>query len=191
MSDETRFGDRFQIGDESSWLFAYGSLLFRPGFDAQESVLCELPGRARRFWQGSPDHRGTHEAPGRVVTLVEAPGERCSGLAYRLPPGDAKQLWRQLDERERAGFERVKVELRSASHGSFTAMTYVAPPSNPHFLGAAPLPELAGQIAVRSGPSGTNAEYLRLLARALRELAIEDAHVFELEAAVSALRTAG
>ncbi len=191
MSEVTRFRDRFQIENGQHWLFAYGSLIFRPGFAAEERVRAELRGHARRFWQGSPDHRGTREAPGRVVTLVEAAGETCLGVAYRLPARGSAELWKELDLREQAGFERVQVELHSAEYGQFSAVTYVARAHNPHFLGAAPLAELARQVAARSGPSGSNAEYVRRLAAALRELAIDDVHVFELEAALDALSLEG
>ena len=50
-------------------IFAYGSLLFRPGFAYLERQRAELHGYARSFSQASPDHRGTPERPGRVVTL--------------------------------------------------------------------------------------------------------------------------
>src|SRR5581483_11846825 len=65
------------------WIFAYGSLIFRPDFPWIERRRAFVRGWARRFWQGSPDHRGVPEAPGRVVTLVARDGF-CGGCAYRI-----------------------------------------------------------------------------------------------------------
>ena len=56
------------------WLFGYGSLIYKAGFDYIERQPATITGWQRRFWQGSHDHRGTPHAPGRVATLVEAPG---------------------------------------------------------------------------------------------------------------------
>lgn len=42
----------------------------------------------------------------------------------------------------------------------FPAIVYVAVPGNAHWLGDAPLPDIASQIVASRGPSGHNVEYL-------------------------------
>jgi hypothetical protein len=52
------------------WVFGYGSLVHRPGFEYSRRVEGFIRGYRRVFHQGSTDHRGTQERPGRTVTLV-------------------------------------------------------------------------------------------------------------------------
>lgn len=166
------------------WVFGYGSLVWRPAFDHLERVPGFIRDFSRRFWQGSPDHRGVPHAPGRVVTLVPEPGAVCWGMAYRV----ASHLWspvlNRLDERESGGFERLEVEVGFADPRRPPApgLVYVAAEDNPNFLGPAPLVDMAGQVRRSRGKSGTNAEYVLRLAGALRQLGAEDEHVFALAA---------
>jgi cation transport protein ChaC len=164
-------------------VFAYGSLLFRPGFAFEERRRDAAPGWVRRFWQGSPDHRGTPEHPGRVVTLVREPGAQCEGAVYAVAPTLARDVLAYLDHREQGGYERALVELSSGER----ALTYVASSCNPHWLGPAPLPELARHVRASHGPSGSNEAYVRELARYLEAEGIVDAHVREVLAALDSL----
>jgi cation transport protein ChaC len=165
------------------WVFGYGSLIFRADFPFCEQRVARLHGFARRFWQGSPDHRGTPEAPGRVVTLIAEPGASVLGIAYHLAADSAARVLAELDQREQAGYERneVELELVTAPGGVLRAFVYRARADNPGFSAQLSNREIAAIVRLARGPSGDNASYVRKLARALREIGDEDAHVFEIE----------
>lgn len=174
-----------RMGDDV-WIFGYGSLVWRPAFPHRERCAGFIEGFARRFWQGSTDHRGVPEAPGRVATLVPEPRARCWGVAYRVAAAEREAVLARLDHRERGGFERREVALRrvvgAVEAPPLPALVYVAGPENPNYLGPAPLDAMAAQIREARGPSGRNDEYLLRLSHALRELGGEDPHVEELVA---------
>jgi len=181
------------MSDDPLWIFGYGSLVWRPAFAFEARRPAVVFGFARRFWQGSTDHRGVPEAPGRVVTLVPEPGARCWGVAYRVSPGEADAVMAKLDQREAGGYERRRVPLRDAATGEAWAegTVYFATPSNPNYLGEAPLAEIAAQVHRCRGPSGANLEYVLRLAESLRAHGAEDEHVFALEALLREARPVG
>lgn len=175
-------------GHDEIWLFGYGSLIWKAEFPYHERRPAYIDGWVRRFWQGSHDHRGTPEAPGRVVTLVRQPGAICHGMAYRIGP----EVLGPLDVREKNGYLREVVTLHfsqtvsqmSSQSESQTeraeGLVYLAGQDNAAFLGDAPHGVIAEQIARAHGPSGPNRDYLLNLAASLEAMGVEDAHISEL-----------
>ena len=173
------------MNDRPQWVFGYGSLIWRAGFEPAEAQAAFAEGLVRRFWQGSTDHRGVPGAPGRVVTLVPMEGERCWGRAFRLPGDHGDAILETLDRREIGGYDRVQLDIELADGQRVAAVTWVAWPDNPNYLGAAPLADIAAQVRGATGPSGPNREYVERLATALAGIGIDDEHVRDLAAAVA------
>jgi cation transport regulator ChaC len=167
-------------GDGNLWIFGYGSLIWRPEFSHRERRPGFIRGWARRFWQGSTDHRGVPSAPGRVVTLIRAPRDCCWGMAYCVAAGERDRVLETLDHRERGGFDRteVEVEFREPGDRRVLALVYLASSRNPNYLGPASDAEIVHQIRHAQGPSGPNAEYALRLAQALRDIDTTDDHVY-------------
>lgn len=174
------------------WIFGYGSLVWRPDFPFIEAHSALARGWARRFYQGSVDHRGVPGAPGRVVTLLPDARAQCWGRAFRVSPHTWDGVLERLDAREVGGYERVELhlELRPSPEAPQAgrrpvevqgALTYVATERNAHFLGPAPLEAIASQVLSARGPSGHNTEYVLRLAEAVRAMGVQDEHLHSLE----------
>ena len=189
ISRETRTNtdDPIPMRDEA-WIFGYGSLIWNPGFAFTRRKTGYIRGWARRFYQGSTDHRGLPGAPGRVVTLAAEVEATCWGVAYGVTERSLGSVLSYLDQREQGGFRRRWMPLYSgASEPPGRVCVYIAADDNPEYLGPAPVSAIARQIRHATGPSGSNAEYLIRLADSLRALGVTDEHVFELERQVRCL----
>lgn len=172
-----------------TWIFGYGSLIWKQGFPFAEVQPAVLDGWERRFWQGSTDHRGVPEAPGRVVTLVRSIGVACRGVAFRLAGRERDEVIERLDHRERGGYRRIEADLLVGRRRRVTGIVYVADETNPNYLGPAPMAAIARQVRAAAGASGPNAEYVLRLAQALRDLGADDPHVFGLAACLADAET--
>lgn len=177
--EDNRHRHNLQAMDEI-WLFGYGSLLYKIDFPILEQRKASVQHWARRFWQGSHDHRGTPDAPGRVLTLVERAGSVCHGLAFKVEP----DVFEHLDHREKNGYLRHSVSLTFANAEQRQGLLYVADENNAAWAGPASITQIARQINASTGPSGRNDEYVLKLAQALRELDYVDEHVFSIERAL-------
>jgi cation transport regulator ChaC len=170
------------------WVFGYGSLIWKTGFEYDERVVGFIKGYTRVFNQASTDHRGTREYPGRTVTLEPQEGARVDGCAYRVTGYDAEQLvLSYLELREFEYDIRTFVDFYTDDSPNQPAITgvlvYIGSPcrtKNQYYLGSAPLRDMANQIATARGPAGTNYEYLFRLEEALYDIGCVDQYIIDL-----------
>src|SRR4029077_12938186 len=85
---------------EDLWVFGYGSLIWRPGFDHLERQPARLIGAHRALCVFSHVHRGTPERPGLVLGLDF--GGACRGVAYRVAGKKRAEVIAYLRAREQA-----------------------------------------------------------------------------------------
>ncbi len=144
------------------FVFAYGSLIWRPGFPHLGARPALLRGYHRRFCIWSRHYRGTPERPGLVLGLDR--GGACQGVVFEVAPEEAPGVLGYLDARENLLGEQVyhrrevPVRLRGAG-GLVRAMTYVADRRHPAY--ARPCAEtVAAAIARAEGSAGSNRDYL-------------------------------
>ncbi|KAL7421583.1 hypothetical protein Q5752_003352 [Cryptotrichosporon argae] len=164
------------------WVFGYGSLIWKPPPHAVEQRSGYVKGVVRRFAQSSIDHRGTPDAPGRVVTVIEAvdwhrlagstphddDDDLVWGIAYRIDPEQEDEVRRYLEIREQNGYTCHDAPVyRTGRDGEVVAIEqasiWIGKLDNPAFVGFEPLSTVARIIHERVGPSGPNKALVKAL----------------------------
>ena len=162
------------FGDGDPWVFGYGSLMWRPGFDYVERRAGRLHGRRRAFCIYSVHHRGTYERPGLVLGL--APGGSVRGAAYRVERAKWPAVYAYLRKREQPTetyFESC-AGVRLEDGRLAPALIFLSDRNHPQWAGDLTLEQQAALIAGSTGLSGRNIDYLRDLVEHLREEGIRD-----------------
>ena len=160
----------------SQWVFGYGSLIWRPGFEFLESHFATLCGWSRSFSQASPDHRGTPEFPGRVLTLREELGTQCRGRVYRVSDEQWPEVFRYLEHRESGGYRACRLDVDTGERTT-EAWVWIALPDNPHSVLNESVESTVEVMLRAQGQSGPNIDYVLNLECALDEAGIRDAEV--------------
>lgn len=164
--------------DGHLYVFAYGSLMWRPGFRAAGGHQALLRGWHRRFCIVSHHHRGTPERPGLVLGLDR--GGACRGWVWRVAAPQAAEVLAYLDDRELVGGEylrRVLPVTLLESGARKRALAYVADRAAPFYARALTPEETAARIAGARGIFGDNRDYLHSTAARLAALGVRDAAV--------------
>jgi cation transport protein ChaC len=162
------------------WVFAYGSLIWRPGFEHAGRHTALLRGFHRRFCLWSHRYRGTPEAPGLVLGLDR--GGACRGVAFRVPGPRAAEVLRYLDDRElpdgaEVVYHRRVLPVRLLDGGGMAvpAVTYVANRACRLYAPDLAPEQAAAAIARGVGQMGPNRDYLLNTVTHLREMGVRDA----------------
>jgi cation transport protein ChaC len=167
-------------GTEDLWVFGYGSLMWRPGFDFAESQPALLRGWHRSFCVYSSHYRGTPEHPGLVLGLNQ--GGACRGLAFRIAAAKAPGVVDYLNERELVNYayspRTVQVELTDGRRTA--AYTFVADPNHRLFAGDLGVRRSAEIIMDAEGRAGLNRDYLINTVRQLESHGFADRRLHEL-----------
>ena len=155
------------------WFFAYGSLMWDPGFEPAETRPALLRGWHRRFCVSSIIYRGTPEQPGLSLGLDR--GGSCRGLALRIAAAERDVVLDYLSGREMP--EEIYSSRKTAvttDGGTLLAYTLVVNRDHSLYVSGLGFEDSAARIAACSGQRGPNIDYLAQTVRHLDELGIRD-----------------
>lgn len=168
--------------DGDLWIFGYGSLIWKPGFDFLEQSPARLIGEHRSLCIYSMVHRGTYEKPGLVLGLDR--GGACQGVAFRVPRSDREATVAYLREREQVtGVYREvmrSVWLKGDARERVRALVYVADRSHDQYAGRLTFDEQLRLVRQGHGVYGDNAEYVTSTVAALEAQGIRDTSLHRL-----------
>ncbi len=175
-----------EAGDGPFWIFAYGSLIWNPGFTVAEHRRATAHGWHRRFSMQMTRWRGTPELPGLMLALEH--GGSCEGLLLRLPDDAkvaelAKALEREMDGAEDLVYLRW-LNVRTAE-GLCRALTFWAHPKGFHLPEQPDFHETAQMLARACGHIGSCAAYLYNTVTKLAEHDIYDKNLWRLQEMVA------
>ena len=152
----------FDHAPEELWVFAYGSLMWRPGFEFRERVHARVTGLHRALCVYSFVHRGTPEKPGLVLGLDH--GGACRGVAYRVAAGLRAETLAYLRAREQVTMvyrETVRpVILDGEPARRVRALMYIVDRSHPQYAGRLDLDRQIHFVRQGHGNSGPNRDYV-------------------------------
>ena len=187
ISDEARREHLVKFLNEAPtegpiWVFAAGSLIWRPEFNPAESSIGKLYGYSRQFSFWTIRARGQPGNPGLGLGLEPEPAtSSCLGKVFRLnnktENKDLEKLW------NREMFSGVytpawcPVETNS---GIVDAICFVSNRDHRNYAGYLPEPYVAEIICQAEGEKGRCREYLDLLVLSLEREGIHDESMLRL-----------
>src|ERR1035438_9103475 len=164
------------------WVFGYGSLMWRPGFEFIEQVPARLIGEHRALCVYSFDHRGTPEKPGLVLGLDR--GGACRGIAFRVKAGlrDATIDYLRGREQTTNVYREVmrSVWLEDEARRRVSALAYVVDRGHVQYAGRLTLAEQLRHVQQGHGRSGNNRDYVLATVKSIEKQGFRDEQLHQL-----------
>jgi len=164
------------------WVFGYGSLIWRPGFEFIERVPARLIGEHRALCVYSFVHRGTPEKPGLVLGLDR--GGACRGVAFRVAENDRAATIAYLRAREQVTsvYREVtrSVWLENEARQRVSALVYVVDRGHVQYAGRLSMAEQLRHVLQGHGQSGGNRDYVLTTVKAIEAEGFRDQQLHQL-----------
>jgi cation transport protein ChaC len=164
------------------WVFGYGSLMWRPGFEFTEQVPARLIGEHRALCVYSFDHRGTPEKPGLVLGLDR--GGACRGIAFRVAAKHRDATVEYLRGREQTThvYREVmrSVWLESEARPRVSVLAYVVDRGHVQYAGRLSLTEQLHYVRQGHGRSGNNRDYVLSTVKSIEAQGFRDEPLHQL-----------
>jgi cation transport protein ChaC len=164
------------------WVFGYGSLMWRPGFEFIEQVPARLIGEHRTLCVYSFDHRGTPEKPGLVLGLDR--GGACRGIAFRIAAklrGRTVEYLRGREQTTNVYREVMRsVWLENEARQRVSALAYVVDRGHVQYAGRLSLAEQLRFVQQGRGRSGNNRDYVLSTVASIEKQGFRDPQLHQL-----------
>lgn len=156
------------------WLFAYGSLIWKPDLPAAESCNARVYGYHRGLYLWSCLTRGTPQIPGLVLALDR--GGSCAGHALRIATDGAMTYLEKLWQREMAmgSYRPVWLACQLNDGRRVRALTFAMQRDKPTYAGRLPDHIVSAAFERAQGHCGTTLDYVARTVEALRASGIPD-----------------
>jgi len=147
-----------ELPDGDLWVFGYGSLMWRPGFEFIEAAPAKIYGFRRALCLWSIVYRGTPEQPGLVFGL--AAGGSCLGRAFRVRRSNRESVLHYLWQREmiKQAYVPTLLDLH-IDEKIRPGLTFVVDTSHPQFVDELSDERIASILTRSRGRGGPNRDY--------------------------------
>lgn len=174
------------------WIFAYGSLMWRPACEIDGQEMARLNGWHRKFCIRIARYRGTPDNPGLMMALDR--GGSCRAVVQRLPAKSVRERLGHLMRREMSSkahpTNRPRWVTVDTNGGRRRAVVFAVERSSPYYSGDFSPEQIAAILAKAVGHWGSGAEYLMNTIEQLEGLGIHDRNLWRLQELVAARITA-